>query len=241
MHSSMYFGKSDVPSSFMLRWLSLSLVLQILYRPVISFSAVCDFDGRLVLAEFALRDSFFRVACCYAPNSNPDRDAFFHHCIDSIDPSIPNLLCCEFNTVHDRFVDPHRSCWVPVPLDFFCFFCRHATLPHTLTTLRLIYLGPFHPLPTPAPPDSGFWKLNCSILEEEDYFKLISDFWFSWRQRRQHFSSLLDWWDAGRSRIKKLTLNYSRHRNSSKSFERSLLSYLPSHLKPLVGSGRSSL
>ena len=33
----------------------------ILYRPVLSGSAVSDFDGRFVLAEFTLRDYVFRV------------------------------------------------------------------------------------------------------------------------------------------------------------------------------------
>ena len=145
-----------------------------------SCSALSDFDGRFVLGEFTFRDSVFRLACCYAPNRNPDRDAFFHRCIDSIDPSVPTLLCGDFNTVPDRFIDrrgscpfdtsressnllsflfrdccvvdiwrlkhpegvwfymvqegwllslPYRSCWVPLPLDLLCFFCRHTTLP----------------------------------------------------------------------------------------------------------------
>ena len=64
----------------------------ILYRPVLSCSAFCDFDGRFVLGGFTFRDSVFRVACCYAPNRNHDRDAFFHRCINSIDPSV--LLSC---------------------------------------------------------------------------------------------------------------------------------------------------
>ena len=60
----------------------------ILYHPVLSCSTVCDFDSHFALAEFTFGDSVFRVACCYAPNHNPDHDAFLHYCIDSIDPSI---------------------------------------------------------------------------------------------------------------------------------------------------------
>ena len=41
---------------------------------------------------------------------NPYLDAFFYHCIDSIDPSVPTLLCGDFNTVPDRFIDRHGSC-----------------------------------------------------------------------------------------------------------------------------------
>jgi len=47
------------------------------YPPGLSCSALCNFDGCFVLGEFTFRDSDFCVACCYAPNGNPDRDAFF--------------------------------------------------------------------------------------------------------------------------------------------------------------------
>ena len=72
----------------------------VLYRSVLECrSVVCELDGRFVLVEFSLRGSVFRVASLYAPNRNPDRDAFFVCCIDSIDPAIPTLLCGDFNTV----------------------------------------------------------------------------------------------------------------------------------------------
>jgi len=84
-------------------------------------------------------------------------------------------------------------------------------------------------------------KLNTSILSEDSYFQLISDFWFSWQRRRQHFSSLLKWWEEGKSRIKGLSIKYCKNRNNCKSLERSILNNLASHLKSLVDSGRSSL
>lgn len=34
---------------------------------------------------------------------------------------------------------------------------------------------------------SGLWKLNVSVLEERDYFRLISDFWSGWRHRMPAF------------------------------------------------------
>ena len=83
----------------------------VLYRSVLECrSVVCEFDGRFVLVEFSLRGSVFRVASIYAPNRNPDRDAFFVRCIDSIDPAVPTLLCGDFNTVLDRVRDRCRSC-----------------------------------------------------------------------------------------------------------------------------------
>lgn len=82
----------------------------ILYRSRFSASTVCAFDGRFVLAEFAFRDSVFRVACCYVPNRNPDRDTLLTRCSDSIDPFIPTLLGGDFNTVLDRSADRRGSC-----------------------------------------------------------------------------------------------------------------------------------
>ena len=50
----------------------------VFYRLVLECrSVVCEFDGRFVLVEFRLRGSVFRVASIYAPNRNPDRDAFW--------------------------------------------------------------------------------------------------------------------------------------------------------------------
>ena len=73
-------------------------------------SVVCEFDGRFVLVEFSLPGSVFRVAFIYAPHRNPDRAAFLVHCVDSIDPAVPTLLCGDFNTVLDRVRDRRGSC-----------------------------------------------------------------------------------------------------------------------------------
>ena len=41
----------------------------------------------------------------YAPNRNPARDQFFGDLHSKIDPSIPTILCGDFNEVFDRSVD----------------------------------------------------------------------------------------------------------------------------------------
>lgn len=60
---------------------SRSFGVAIFYRLVMSFFAVCDFDGHFVLAELGFRDFVFRVACCCAPNRNSDRDDFLVRCV----------------------------------------------------------------------------------------------------------------------------------------------------------------
>ena len=78
-------------------------------------------------------------------------------------------------------------------------------------------------VPQAVPLGSGLWKLNVSVLEEPDYFRLISDFWSGWRHRMPAFASLSDWWEMGKSRIKGLTIDYCCRRSQSKSQERDLL------------------
>lgn len=61
-------------------------------------------------------------------------------------------------------------------------------------------------VPLAVPISSGLWKLNVSVLQEPDYDRLVSDFWVGWCQRMSAFSSLSDWWEMGKSRIKGLTI-----------------------------------
>lgn len=44
-------------------------------------------------------------------------------------------------------------------------------------------------VPDVVPPGPGLWKLNISVLEEEEYVNLISNFWTSWRGQRHLFPS----------------------------------------------------
>ena len=61
-------------------------------------------------------------------------------------------------------------------------------------------------VPDVVPPGSGLWKLNTSILAEEEYVKIVSDFWLMWRASIQLFLSLVKWWEACKSPIKGLSI-----------------------------------
>jgi len=50
-----------------------------------------------------------RVGSVYAPNQNPERDEFFTSWLDFADPSVPTILCGDFNTVFDRAKDRRGS------------------------------------------------------------------------------------------------------------------------------------
>ena len=96
-------------------------------------------------------------------------------------------------------------------------------------------------LPNVVPPGPGLWKLNTSVLEEEGYVHLISNFWNDWRCQRHLFPSLDKWWEVGKFRIKGLSICYCYSRSSAFSVQRDLLSRLLSHLKVRVDNGQLSL
>ena len=92
-------------------------------------------------------------------------------------------------------------------------------------------------VPSVVPPGPGLWKLNVSVLEEEEYFQLIRDFWSTWRRHKHLFPSLAKWWEVGKSRVKGLTISYCSQRSRSASQERDLLVRLAMHLKSHLDTG----
>ena len=68
-------------------------------------------------------------------------------------------------------------------------------------------------VPAAVSPGPGLWKLNTSILDEIEYFAFISFFWANWRCQKICFCSLSDWWEAGKSKIKGLTVSYCADRS----------------------------
>lgn len=92
-------------------------------------------------------------------------------------------------------------------------------------------------VPDTVPPGPGLWKLNTSVLDDDEYVELISDFWLSWRASIHHFSSLAKWWEDGKSRIKGLTIRYCCSRSATQSRNRDLLVRLIEHLKAKVDTG----
>ena len=80
----------------------------------------------------------------------------------------------------------------------------------------------------------GVWKLNVSVLEEQDYVSLISSFWASWRKKKSDFVTVMDWWEVAKSKIKGLTVTYCKRRAARLRSRRDLLGRLVFHLKRRV-------
>ena len=81
----------------------------VLYRPryYVTKSWI-EPGGRFAMLEFKYHGVIFRVACLYAPSRNPARNEFFASCANSIDPSVPTIVCGDLNAVFNRSLD--RRC-----------------------------------------------------------------------------------------------------------------------------------
>ena len=122
--------------------------------------------------------------------------------------------------------------WVPSVLSceiVLCPFSDHCAVLFCVTVLDVV------------PPGPGLWKLNTSIPEESDYVRQIENLWSRWRDQKERFPSLAKWWEAGKSRIKELSINYCCAKSSDNAVKRDLLSRFASHLKERVDSGVLSL
>ena len=84
------------------------------------------------------------------------------------------------------------------------------------------------------------WKLNTSILEDDEYVSLITDLWESWWPSIPRFPSLAKWWEKGKSLIKGATIRYCCDRSAARSKNRDLLVRLAEHLKAKIDAGSVS-
>ena len=75
-------------------------------------------------------------------------------------------------------------------------------------------------VPDVVPPGPRLWKLNTSILEESDYVRQIEILWSRWRDQKERFPSLAMWWEASKSRIKELSINYCCAKSSDNAVDR---------------------
>lgn len=57
---------------------------------------------------------------------------------------------------------------------------------------------------------NSYWKFNESLLENENYIKLIENFWKGWQSEKLKYS-LLDWWEIGKKKIKSLSITFSKN------------------------------
>ena len=251
----------------------------VLFRPTLSLvQSWADEEGRLLQCEFSFCDQSFCVILLYAPNRNPVRNQFLEQLADEVDPSIPTLLCGDFNTVFDRNLDCSGSdssdTWRESSAALATLFesccCIDAwrylhptsagfswtrpdgSISSLIGLIRCPYIWvssmsscdfvscPYSDhcavlfsvfVPGIVPPVPGLWKLNASILNEDDYVQLITSYWGVCRTKMLTFSSLAKWWEAGKREIQHITWDFCVCRASETRASRNLLCCLADHLK----------
>ena len=52
---------------------------------------------------------------------------------------------------------------------------------------------------------SAHWCLNTLFLEDKNYIDTITDFWTTWKTKKQEFQHIQEWWDCGKYRIKEIS------------------------------------
>ena len=67
------------------------------------------------------------------------------------------------------------------------------------------------------------WKLNTSLLQNEDCIVKITSFWLHWKKRKPDFHDLRTWWDIGKKKIKHISVKFSKKKAREKRFQRNVL------------------
>ena len=63
-------------------------------------------------------------------------------------------------------------------------------------------------LPASFPTGRGFWKLNVEVLKEVNFQRELRQCYEGWCSLKPAFSSLIEWWDEIKSRIKQFCIKY---------------------------------
>jgi hypothetical protein len=75
-----------------------------------------------------------------------------------------------------------------------------------------------------VPRGRGLWKLNTSLLEDKTYSSQIEIFWKEWRGKKADFLSLPEWWEAGKSQIRDISIKFACKKSKErKQYQRNTL------------------
>jgi len=79
-----------------------------------------------------------------------------------------------------------------------CPFSDHRAVSSTFSLPDAVDIGP------------SFWKLNTSLLTNDEYREAVESFWSSWKLRRDGFDDIRLWWDVGKIRLRELSIKFSK-------------------------------
>ena len=62
----------------------------------------------------------------------------------------------------------------------------------------------------------GLWMFNASLLNDSNYIALIEQFWPQWSMTKINYTTISDWWELTKVKIKALTIVYSKSLKKTK-------------------------
>jgi len=62
----------------------------------------------------------------------------------------------------------------------------------------------------------GLWMFNASLLNDSNYIALIEQFWPQWSMTKINYTTISDWWELTKVKIKALTIEYSKSLKKTK-------------------------
>ena len=80
--------------------------------------------------------------------------------------------------------------------------------------------------------------MNNSILKDNVYQTIISEFWENWKLQKGNFINLSMWWDIGKKRIKSLTIDYCKEKRRTERTYIQHLKHIEKHLTHLSELGQ---
>ena len=84
----------------------------------------------------------------------------------------------------------------------------------------------------------GLWVMNNSILNDNVYQTIFSEFWENWKLQKGNFINLSMWWDIGKKRIKSLTIDYCKEKRRTERTYIQHLKHIEKHLTHLSELGQ---
>ena len=80
--------------------------------------------------------------------------------------------------------------------------------------------------------------MNNSILKDNGYQTIISEFWENWKLQKGNFINLSMWWDIGKKRIKSLIIDYCKEKRRTERTYIQHLKRIEKHLTHLSELGQ---
>ena len=85
------------------------------------------------------------------------------------------------------------------------------------------------------PRGSGIWKMNTSILQQNQFKEIFQNFWNYWQNEKIKYKNHNAWWDAGKIYLKAITIDFCTRKNKQiNKKQQYLISYITQEKSKLI-------